>query len=127
VFDYKIFPEGHSWGLWRANTGKTLSYLFPYPTSVENVTLLPKRFAINSYPNPFNPSITISVELLEKSEISLSVFSISGEKILNVYDGELTAGKHSFNTSFSHLSTGVYFAIAQVNGTIVSHKMLLIK
>ena len=127
AFDYKIFPEGHSWGLWRANTGKTLSYLFPYPTSVENVTVLPQNFSIGSYPNPFNPSTTLSVELLEKSEISLSVYSISGEKILTVYNGELTAGNHNFDISFNHLSTGVYFAVAQVNGTILSHKMLFIK
>ncbi|MEA1986974.1 MAG: alpha/beta hydrolase-fold protein [Candidatus Marinimicrobia bacterium] len=28
--DYKVYPEGHSWGLWRATTDEMLQYFIPY-------------------------------------------------------------------------------------------------
>jgi enterochelin esterase-like enzyme len=30
TIEYKKYPEGHSWGLWRATTDKMLKYFIPY-------------------------------------------------------------------------------------------------
>ena len=50
-------PEGHSWGLWRANIDFMLTYFFPKTTTeIKDEITLPTEFVLHqNYPNPFNP------------------------------------------------------------------------
>ena len=91
-----------------------------------------KYYLSNNYPNPFNPSTTIRFGLPEQSEVTLSVFNILGQKVLEVTEKGLAAGEHSFNFNASRLSSGVYvYSIhaVGVNGKnfTASKKMMLLK
>ncbi|MFC1512384.1 hypothetical protein ACFL5H_04255, partial [Candidatus Latescibacterota bacterium] len=62
-------------------------------TSVEADT--PTVFpTIASYPNPFNPSTTISFTLPDAGYTELAVFNLAGQKIRTLVAGEMTAGAH---------------------------------
>ncbi len=53
----------------------------------------PTRFALHgNYPNPFNPTTTIRYELIEASEIVLSVFNILGQQVVELVNGVQTSG-----------------------------------
>ena len=85
-----------------------------------------------NYPNPFNPATTISIGLPVKSDISLDVYNIVGEKVLTLYNGELEAGNYDYNVNASNLPSGIYVYVLNSvgvdgNHSTLSKKMTLLK
>ena len=85
-----------------------------------------------NYPNPFNPTTTISIGLPVKSDISLDVYNIVGERVLTLYNGELEAGNYDYNVDASNLPSGIYVYVLNSvgvdgNHSTLSKKMTLLK
>lgn len=74
--------------------------------------IIPSQFTISCYPNPFNNSTRIYIELNSFDRISIDVYNVLGEKISTIYNGELSAGIHSFRFNANNYSSGVYFVQA---------------
>jgi hypothetical protein len=87
----------------------------------ENVTLKP------NYPNPFNPVTTIPYELAEDSDVLLTVWNMIGQKVATLVDGTVEAGIHEETWNASDMPSGIYIARFEVNGTVFTRKMTLIK
>jgi len=71
-----------------------------------------QSFTISStYPNPFNPSTSLTFSVANSSSISFSVYDILGRRIqsLEHKDVRYSAGTHSFMYDFSGLPSGTYF------------------
>jgi hypothetical protein len=51
---------------------------------------------VNTYPNPFNFSISLEFELPNSSKVNLSIYSITGQKVYEIISGPLPAGKHHY-------------------------------
>ncbi len=69
----------------------------------------PMRFALhNAYPNPFNPTTTISYSLAESGVAELALFNLSGRLVSVLHSGLTEAGEHSLQFDGSALSSGVY-------------------
>jgi flagellar hook assembly protein FlgD len=85
-----------------------------------------------NYPNPFNPSTLIDFEVFESSEVSLSVYDLSGRLVKNLLSSNLNSGAYSVewngkNTNGVSAAAGVYFySISSKESTIIK-KMSLIK
>lgn len=62
------------------------------------------------FPNPFNPSTTISYFLSEAGRVGLSVYDILGRKIMELLDEYQEAGSHSVVFQPENLTSGVYLA-----------------
>jgi hypothetical protein len=73
---------------------------------------IPSQFTISCYPNPFNNSTRINIELNYFDRISLDVYNVLGEKISTIYNGELNAGIHSFRFNANDYPSGIYFVRA---------------
>ncbi|MDZ7725697.1 MAG: putative Ig domain-containing protein [candidate division KSB1 bacterium] len=70
----------------------------------------PTRFLLsNNYPNPFNPSTNIQLNIPIHTEIKLQIYDISGRKIETLYDGYLDTGSHDFSWYAANLPSGIYF------------------
>lgn len=65
---------------------------------------------LKSYPNPFNPSTIVQLELPESLEIILAVYALNGARILTLHHGLLPQGSHEFKVDMTSFSSGVYFA-----------------
>jgi len=105
----------------------------PGPTSVNSInSTIPKQYSLSdNYPNPFNPSTTIEFGLPEKANVTLSVFNVLGQKVLEV-GTDYAAGNHSYIFDASKLSSGVYIysikaTAASGKNFIQSKKMMLLK
>ena len=87
---------------------------------------------ITAYPNPFNPTTTINYSLKENSRVSLKIYNIRGQKVKNLVNEVLTAGKHSFiwngrDSNDKRVSSGIYFYKMKAGDFQKVRKMILLR
>ena len=87
---------------------------------------------IGNYPNPFNPTTTISYQLPENSEVTLSIYNIKGQKVTTLVNEKLEAGNHSAvwngrDSNGNQVGSGIYFYKLRVGNYQKVKKMLLMK
>ncbi len=79
------------------------------PSSINDPVPI-KQFDISCYPNPFNPSTTITFEISEYSMVTAEIFDMLGNKVTTlVSKKEFAPGKHNFVWDAQNYSSGVYF------------------
>ena len=64
---------------------------------------------VTSYPNPFNPSTTISFTLPESGHATLTVYNLAGQKVRTLADEPMGVGNHTVVWD-GHYDTGVAVA-----------------
>ncbi len=90
--------------------------------------ITPDSYLISSvYPNPFNPSTNIMVDIAEERFATVSVYNANGQEVSNLWCGVLTEGSHSFTWDGGDQASGVYFARLNIDGVVSSAKLMLIK
>lgn len=78
-------------------------------TSLDGDPSLPTEFGIEpNFPNPFNPTTTLRVNLPEAAEVSVRVYDLAGRMVMQLPARGLQAGRHSITVDASWLSSGVY-------------------
>ncbi len=86
---------------------------------------------VSIFPNPFNPSTTISYELPDRGHVKIIVFNMLGEKVRELVDDIKEAGKYSVGFNGSELSSGVYILTVSFesssNHYLKTVKMILMK
>ena len=93
----------------------------------------PLGFALTgNYPNPFNPTTTISFTLPSTGTANLAVYSITGQKIRDLVNGPMSAGAHSIvwdgrDASGQPVSSGVYLTRLSQGSHTTAGRMLLAK
>jgi hypothetical protein len=88
----------------------------------------PQSFAVlGNYPNPFNPTTTISFMLPQAAKITLAVYDVAGHQVANVVNGWREAGRHDVTFDGSNLASGVYIYRLQADSYSASGKMMLLK
>lgn len=80
-----------------------------------------------NFPNPFNPTTTISFGIPKAGLVSISVYDITGKFITELVNGELSAGKYNTAWDASSLASGVYFYKIQAGDFVEMKRMTLIK
>ncbi len=108
---------------------------FEYSPVVKVTVGLPAAFSVSqNYPNPFNPATTIEYELQESSEVTLEIYSVSGELVRLINPGIMESGYHSLDVTAGEgmTASGVYFYRLKamgISGAVGSaiRKMILMK
>ena len=80
-----------------------------------------------NFPNPFNPSTTISYEVRENQHIRLSVWDLSGQMIATLVDATQSAGRYEVPFLADDLPSGTYFVRLVTDSGILTHQMILMK
>jgi len=80
-----------------------------------------------NFPNPFNPSTLISVEVLEASEFEIVVYGLEGQEIEVLFKGYLTQGEYQFKFDGSDLPSGIYLYKISSPNFNQTKKMILAK
>jgi hypothetical protein len=68
-----------------------------------------------NYPNPFNPSTTISFSLPEQAEVHLVVHDVLGRQVDLLADDLFETGTHNVTFDASNLASGVYLVRARIS------------
>ncbi len=69
---------------------------------------------MTNHPNPFNPTAQINYQLPYAAHMSLKIYDILGRLVATLVDGVIDAGYHTATFDGSKLSSGVYFARADI-------------
>ncbi len=80
-----------------------------------------------NYPNPFNPSTKIEFTVPQNGNVTLTVYSITGQEVATLINGYLNNGTHSVTFDGSALASGLYFYRLQVGTSIITKTMTLLK
>jgi len=87
----------------------------------ENEIVIPKITQISNYPNPFNPSTTIKLDLAESGNIELAIYNIKGQKVKTLLDAYSSKGHFEIiwrgvDDNKRSVACGNYFIKLKVNG-----------
>jgi hypothetical protein len=129
-------PKSYSFTDRDVNTGKYNYRLkqmdndgtFEYSKTVEADFGVPTKFELNqNFPNPFNPTTTISYDLPDAANVKLTIFNILGQEIKILVDGFREAGVHTITFDADDLDSGLYIYKLQAGSQVQTKKMTLIK
>lgn len=100
-----------------------------YLDSAREPTVVPRTFKISSvYPNPFNSTAVVSIDLPQSSELRVVVYNMLGQKVAELVNGRFSAGTYRFPLDATDLSNGVYFVHAYVEGRLSQvRRVVLVK
>jgi hypothetical protein len=112
-----------------ADTWQPISGLFSItgPSGVSEEKETPRVFTMANYPNPFNPSTTITFTLPRDGQVFLNVNNVTGRKVSELVQGFYPAGKHAVTWNAKECASGVYFCTLRAGERVETRKMLLVR
>jgi enterochelin esterase-like enzyme len=133
-YEYGEYPEGHSYGFWRAYVDDALEFFFPGPQAAifEYASIKTEGTLMQNYPNPFNQQTQIDYELKKPSRVILEVYNFAGQLVKLLKNEQQGQGKHAVtwngtDNSGNKLPIGIYFSCLFIDNNMVgSRKMVLI-
>jgi len=120
-----VFNNGA--GTWDNNSGQDYSFSVSTSTSL-TATDQPGGFELlGNYPNPFNPSTSVSFTLPEGGRVQMQVFDTAG-RLVDQRDGFFPgAGTFALPFTAGNLPSGMYLYRIEFGGMLQTGKMTLIK
>jgi len=77
------------------------------------------------YPNPFNPSTSIQLNLDEAATLSLSIYNAKGQLVESlVQNQDYSAGEHTLNWHAGAVSSGIYFVQISSGADVLTQKVM---
>ena len=116
---------------WRSKNGSgtsssaTFRLLVGTGVATEDGEELPEVVALHgNYPNPFNPTTTIVLDLPEPAEVGVTVFDVLGRAVLTIPVAPVAAGAGvGLELDASSLPSGPYFYVVSVRDGSGRHRL----
>lgn len=80
-----------------------------------------------AYPNPFNPSTTLSFTLPVEGKINLTIYDAMGRQVQELIDGVLPAGYHTRAFEATGMANGTYIYRLETPAQTLTGSVLLLK
>ena len=84
-------------------------------------------FALQAFPNPFNPATELRFSLPTAARVKLGVYDLLGREVTTLADAAFTAGTHRVRFDGAARSSGIYFARLEAHGVVATSKLILLK
>ena len=94
---------------------------------------VPEQYSLSdAYPNPFNPTTTLSFSVKDAGHMSLNIYDMTGRLINTLVDGNLEQGYHKVtwegvDATGNAVASGMYIYALQGEGISITKKMILMK
>ena len=86
-----------------------------------------KIFIYSTYPNPFNPSTTISFYLNQNHRVAVDIYNLKGQLVENLLNQYLTPGKYEIIWDATQKVGGLYVVKVTAGSYVNTQKIMLIK
>lgn len=101
--------------------------LATYEGATVTAKLLPGDYQLSqNYPNPFNPTTKVAFAVPTASEVTLTIYNITGQKVAE-FAGAYEAGNHIIEWDASSQASGIYFYKMNAGNFEMTKKMVLLK
>lgn len=106
--------------------------IYQAPNNNEN-DVLSFNHQLNNFPNPFNPTTTISFAVEKSSNVQIDILNVKGQRVKRIADDSFSVGNHQVRWNGTDdneqpTASGIYFYRLIVDNKIVSmKKCVLIK
>ena len=98
------------------------------PVEAAEMQALPAEFALSqNVPNPFNPATTIAYDLPKASDVTLTIFTVTGQQVAALVSGPQKAGHYEVRWDGSGCGDGVYLYRLEAGDFVETRRMLLLK
>ena len=124
----ELYFDSKFWSYDENNNTLKVYYLPSVGVNENGVTDSPNKFSLaQNFPNPFNPSTTISYQIEEQGLVQLKVFNLLGQEVATLVNEMKAEGSYSITFNANELSSGVYIYSISVNDFVQNRKMTLLK
>jgi hypothetical protein len=102
-------------------------------THIDNEVVHINEYSLEAYPNPFNPTTTISYSIPAAAAVELSIYNVKGQKVVTLVNQHQEAGAYSTqwngtDEQNNSVASGVYFyKLSDDSGRSSVQKCLLLK
>ena len=134
VFDIKSdYGEMVSWKMHRSNIYRNGVFGMSLLSINTKDNSLPLKFHVSSnYPNPFNPSTKIDIQIVTASNLNVSIFDLKGRLINTLFNNNQKPGFYNFewlgiDRNGNSVPSGVYFIQVKSGLNINTQKVALMK
>ena len=117
----------------RANQTTTVNFVL-IPALAMDDPLLPvaQTALLGNYPNPFNPSTTITYALGDPGQVSLVIYNLKGQKVKTLLNQNQASGRYQViwngrDDNDRPISSGLYYYVMKTGTYKALRKMLLIE
>jgi hypothetical protein len=114
-------------GSYRGSSGYLMKFAREGLPTDNRGALHPSSFNFSSFPNPFNPTTTLSFTLPKAGKSKLAVYDLLGREVAMLEDQKYDAGEHRIRFDGSALPSGIYFARMVSGEYVATQKLLLLK
>ncbi len=110
----------------RTNFSPQVAFVGPTGTSPD----APLR--VSHYPNPFNPAVTIALDLPRQCEVRLKIYDLRGALVKTLVDERLAAGRHEItwdgtDDRSAAVASGTYFSEVKTGREMTVRKLTLVR
>jgi hypothetical protein len=117
-------------GMFWREPGDTLGFGAETPEAANEPVYLgsPTTYlTAKNFPNPFNPTTTISYSIPTTGDVKVSVFDVTGREVAELVNTYQNAGSYAVQWNGSHLASGIYFYRVNVGSLSFTNRMILMK
>ncbi|MCX7835035.1 MAG: C25 family cysteine peptidase [bacterium] len=94
----------------------------------ENLNLQPNQFVLKGpYPNPFNNTANIRLNLLQDENIKIQVFDTQGRMVTTLLDGFYSQGNYVLEWNPIQHTSGIYYLVVSTKNQMKHYKMVYLK
>ncbi len=104
------------------------------PTGIEDGKdiIVRSHQLFRAYPNPFNPTTTIRVEMAKTAEASLVIYNVMGQKVKTLHSGSLEKGTKNFkwngtDNAGKQVASGLYFYQLKTQNNMQTKSVIFLK
>ena len=97
-----------------------------YEVSVD-VPLAASFSLSDAYPNPFNPTTTMTLTMPVSGDMHVAVYNLLGQVVATLTNGYKDAGTYSLTWDATNVSSGMYFIKTEVGMEVHNQKIMLVK
>lgn len=86
---------------------------------------VPTAFELQAaYPNPFNSSVRIGLNIAQESQTVVRIFDIVGQEVSTLVNSKMSAGQHQLEWNASGQAAGLYFLKCECAGISQTQKLI---
>jgi hypothetical protein len=122
--DGDIFETSNEFSISEVTTVNSEDYI--------NSEIIQSYALATNYPNPFNPSTTISYEIMGDSNVNISIYNIMGQEVANLVNDFKISGSYSVvwngtNSGGVEMPSGVYIMKLNTKSHSITNKLSLLR